>query len=51
MKNYTIALEISHRYIKVVFGYFADGKVFINFAKKYPINHLLENGFIKEKPS
>ena len=51
MKNYTIALEISHRYIKVVFGYFFDGKVFVNFAKKYPINHLLENGFIKEKPA
>ena len=49
MKNNTIALEISHKYIKVAFGYVQDGQVFINFVKKAPINHFLENGIIKEK--
>ena len=49
MKNNTIALEISHKYIKVAFGYVQDGQVFINFVKKVPINHFLENGIIKEK--
>ena len=48
MKNNTIALEISHKYIKVAFGYVQDGQVFINFVKKAPINHFLENGIIKD---
>lgn len=49
MKKNVTALEISHRYIKVAFGYTQDGQVFINFAKKYPIYQLIENGAIKEK--
>lgn len=49
MKKNTIALEISHKYIKVASGFVQDDKVFLQFAKKIPINHLIENGVIKEK--
>ena len=49
MKKNTIALEISHRFIKVAFGYTKDEQVYIDFVKKFPINHFLENGAIKEK--
>ena len=49
MKRNAIALEISHRFIKVAFGYANEDNVYINFVKKYPINHFLENGSIKEK--
>ena len=49
MKNNVIALEISHRYIKVAFGTTEKDQVLINYVKKVPINHFLENGVIKEK--
>jgi cell division protein FtsA len=49
MKKNTIALEISHRYIKVAFGYVQNDQVYVNYVKKVPINHFLENGAIKEK--
>lgn len=45
----TIALEISHKYIKVAFGTVKNDRVHVYFVKKYPINHLIENGLIKEK--
>ena len=44
-----IALEISHKYIKVAFGTTENGQVLVNYVKKVPINHFLENGVIKEK--
>ena len=49
MKRKTIALEISHKYIKVAAGFVQDDKVYLDFTKKIPINHLIENGAIKEK--
>jgi len=49
MKNQTIVLEVSHKFIKVVIGQVIDGMVSIVYAKKVPINHLLENGMIKDK--
>ena len=49
MKNNVIALEISHKYIKVAFGTTENGQVLVNYVKKVPINHFLENGVIKEK--
>lgn len=49
MKRKTIALEISHKFIKVAAGFVQDDKVYLDFTKKIPINHLLENGAIKEK--
>lgn len=49
MKNNVIALEISHKYIKVVFGTNENGQVLVNFVKKVPLDHFLENGVIKEK--
>ena len=49
MKKSTIAVEISHRFIKIVFGYFQNDQVFVEFVKKVPINHFVENGMIKEK--
>ncbi len=49
MKRKTIALEISHKFIKVAAGFVRDDKVYLDFTKKIPINHLLENGAIKEK--
>ncbi len=48
MKN-SIVLEISHKFIKLAMGYVKDEEVYVNFIKKVPINHLLENGMIKEK--
>ncbi len=49
MKNNVIALEISHRYIKVAFGTTENDQVLVNYVKKVPINHFLENGVVKEK--
>ena len=34
MKNDVIALEISHKYIKVAFGTTENGQVLVNFVKK-----------------
>lgn len=49
MKKNTIALEISHKYIKLAFGFVQDGHVYVNLVKKFPISHLLGNGMIVEK--
>ena len=49
MKKVSIALEISHKFIKVALGYVQEEQVFVTFVKKYPINHLLEDGSIIEK--
>ncbi len=49
MKKNTIAIEISHKFIKIAFGFVQDERVYLNYVKKVNINHLLENGAIKEK--
>lgn len=49
MKNSVNVIEISHKFIKLVVGGFANGKVFVNYVKKVPIQGLLENGTIKDK--
>ena len=49
MKKNVTALEISHRFIKVAFGYVQDGQAFVTFVKKYPTSQLIENGMVKEK--
>ena len=49
MKKVNIAIEISHRFIKVALGYVQDEQVYVTYVKKVPINHLLENGVIKER--
>ena len=49
MKENAIALEISHKYIKVLFGYVLGKQVIVNYVKKIPVNHALENGVIKDR--
>ena len=49
MKESVCALEISHKYVKVVFGYVQDNQVVVTLAKKYPLNHALESGAIKDR--
>ena len=49
MNKNTIALEISHRFIKIAFGHVQEDQVYVYYVKKVPINHLIENGVIKEK--
>ena len=49
MKKVNVALEISHKFIKIALGFVQEDKVFVTFVKKYPINHYLEGGLIKEK--
>lgn len=49
MKENVIALEISHKYIKIVFGYVLGKQVIVNYVKKIPLKHPLENGVIKDK--
>ena len=51
MKQNAIALEISHKYLKVVFGYVLGKQVVINYAKKIPLEHVMENGVIKDRAS
>ena len=51
MKQNAIALEISHRYIKILFGYVLGKQVVVSYAKKIPLNHPIENGVIKDRAS
>ena len=51
MKENAIALEISHKYLKILFGYVLDGQVVVNYVKKVPLNHAIENGAIKDRAS
>jgi len=48
MKESICALEISHRFIKIVFGYVQDNQVVVTFSKKVPLNHAVESGAIKD---
>ena len=48
MKDSICALEISHKYIKIVFGYAQDGQVMVTFVKKVPLNHAVESGAIRD---
>ena len=48
MKDSICALEISHKYLKIVFGYAQDNQVMVTFVKKIPLNHALESGAIKD---
>ena len=48
MKDPITALEISHKYLKIVFGYIKDNQVIVNYVKKVPLSHPLENGVIKD---
>ena len=49
MKNKTVVLEISHKYIKIVIGKMKDDEVNVVYCKKVPIHHLLENGTVRDK--
>ena len=49
MNKNIVSLEISHKYIKVVFGYVQNEQIFVTYTKKVPIDHLIENGLIVEK--
>ena len=51
MKENAIALEISHKYVKILFGYVLGKQVIVTYAKKIPLNHPLENGAIKDRIS
>ena len=51
MKENAIALEISHKYVKILFGYVLGKQVIVTYAKKIPLNHPLENGTIKDRIS
>ena len=51
MKDPITALEISHKYLKIVFGYIKDNQVIVNYVKKIPLAHPLENGVIKDHAS
>ena len=49
MKDSICALEISHKYLKIVFGYVQDNnQVVATFVKKVPLHHALESGAIKD---
>lgn len=48
MKDSVCALEISHKFLKILFGYVQDGKVVVTYVKKVPLNHALESGAIKD---
>ena len=51
MKENAIALEISHKYIKIVIGYVLGKQVVVNYVKKIPLNHSIENGVIVDPNS
>ena len=51
MKENAIALEISHKFIKIVFGYVLGKQVIVTYVKKIPLNHAIENGVIKDRTS
>ena len=48
MKDSVCALEISHKYIKIVFGYAQDNQIIVTFVKKVPLNHAVESGAIRD---
>ena len=48
MKDPITALEISHKYLKIVFGYVKDNQVIVNYVREIPLSHPLENGVIKD---
>ena len=48
MKDSIAALEISHKYLKILFGYYKDNQIIVNYVKKIPLDHALENGVIKD---
>ena len=49
MKENAIALEISHKFIKILFGYVLGKQVIVTYVKKIPLNHAIENGAIKDR--
>ena len=49
MKDSICALEISHKYLKIVFGYTQDNQVMATFVKKIPLGHALESGAIRDR--
>ena len=49
MKQNAVALEISHKYLKMVFGNVVGKQVIVTYAKKIPLNHSVENGVIKDR--
>lgn len=49
MKENVFAIEISHKFIKVVNGFSNGKQVYINYCKKIPLDHYLENGMIIDK--
>ena len=49
MKKNIISVEISHKFIKVVFGYVQNDQVYVEYVKKVPTNHYIENGKIVER--
>lgn len=51
MKEPITALEISHKYLKMLFGYVQDNQVIVDYVKKIPLNHPLENGVVKDRLS
>lgn len=51
MKDSVCALEISHKYLKLVFGYAQDNQVIVTCTKKIPLNHAVESGAIKDRES
>ena len=51
MKEPVVALEISHKYLKMVFGFIKDNQVIISYVRKVPLNHPLENGVVKDHAS
>ena len=51
MKDSIVALEISHKYLKILFGYVQDNQVIVNYSKKVPLEHPLENGAVKDHAS
>ena len=51
MKEPIVALEISHKYLKMVFGFVQDNQVLVDYVRKIPLNHFLENGVIKDHAS
>ena len=48
MKDTVVALEISHKYLKIVVGAVKDNAVVVEYAHKSPLFHPLENGVIKD---
>ena len=48
MKEPVVALEISHKYLKMLFGFVQDNQVIVSYVRKIPLNHPLENGVVKD---